>query len=271
MGKRRRILLAVALVAILGGLTWFALAPHEPPEPVFQGKPLSTWLAGYERGQAITLTEQLWNADAEAAIHHIGTNAIPTLLRMLRAQDSGLKFKLITLLQKQHVVKINYVPANIQNKRASSGFALLGTSGSNAVPALVEMLDQSDPGSFQQYYVIYCLACIGPAANNAVPALVRVATDATNICSVEAILALCNIHSRAELAVPVLINCLNRTNDINVQLYALEALAKFGREADQAVPALIKILKDPKSEIREEVRMALKRIDPEAVAKEGIK
>src|SRR6266567_3404042 len=45
MTKRLRIALALVLAAVLGGVAWRAL---RQPEPVYQGKPLSFWLKGFQ-------------------------------------------------------------------------------------------------------------------------------------------------------------------------------------------------------------------------------
>jgi hypothetical protein len=72
MRKRFRSLLAVLLVAVVGGLAWQVTRPREP---VYQGKPLSYWLVRPARDPNFN------------ALRALGTNAIPTLLQMLRAKD----------------------------------------------------------------------------------------------------------------------------------------------------------------------------------------
>ncbi len=106
MGKKRRILFAILAVAILGGLAWIVFSPRVEPEPVYYGKPLSAWLEIYDSPN--NSTSQQFDA-ARMAIGGIGTNAIPTLLRMLRTPDLAWKNRLFALAQKNHFIKINYV------------------------------------------------------------------------------------------------------------------------------------------------------------------
>jgi hypothetical protein len=117
--KRRIFLITLLALALMGGLVWLALPPREP---VYQGKTLSEWL---EPGLNAPGTEE--------AIRHIGTNGIPTLLRMLRAHDSKLKLQLVELAQKQHLVKSHFIPASDRNYEAAGAFDVLGPAVSNAV------------------------------------------------------------------------------------------------------------------------------------------
>jgi hypothetical protein len=57
MGKNRGILLAVLFVALLGGLAWVL---SRPAEPVYQGKPLSAWLAEFNGGLETPTRRRLW-------------------------------------------------------------------------------------------------------------------------------------------------------------------------------------------------------------------
>jgi hypothetical protein len=80
--KKRGIILAAVLAAVLGGLPLPALG-QDQPELVYRGKHLSTWLEAF--ANPTTADPVRKDPDATDAVRHIGTNAIPTLLRMLWA------------------------------------------------------------------------------------------------------------------------------------------------------------------------------------------
>jgi len=80
MRKRVHIALAVLLAALLAVVGWQVMRRQEP---VYQGKPLSSWLIASATTGSPEAQEQ-----ANAAVRQVGTNALPTLLRMLRAKDS---------------------------------------------------------------------------------------------------------------------------------------------------------------------------------------
>lgn len=167
--KRVKSVLVFFLIAIVGVVVWQA-AQRREPEPAYRGKTLSSWLRGY-------VTSPYLAQECDEAVVQAGTNAFPTLLRLLRAKDAGLRARLIVLLQRQHIIKIELTPAAAWNAAASSAFWLLGTNAQTAVPALIQIADQNiSPES--QRSAIYSLAGIGPAAGAAVPSLLRWTTNA---------------------------------------------------------------------------------------------
>ncbi len=112
MGKKRRIVFAILGLAILGGLAWMVLSPRVEPEPVYQGKPLSAWLELFDYNRTVQQFEA-----TQTAIRNMGTNAIPTMLQLLRTPDLAWKNRLFALAQKQHFIKINHVePRRLYDK-----------------------------------------------------------------------------------------------------------------------------------------------------------
>src|SRR4051812_24470518 len=95
--------IATALFALVGGILLFAFWPSR--EPAYAGKPLSYWLR-----------QDFWSIrggkgpspQAEDAVRQIGTNALPTLIRMLRARDSRLKLALMNWSAKQSLIKFEF-------------------------------------------------------------------------------------------------------------------------------------------------------------------
>jgi len=186
MRKLVQITLAVLLVAV-GGVTigWQVLHSRER-EPVYQGNSLSSWLLD----SRTTIQQQ----EADEAVRQAGTNAIPILLRMLRAKDSALMVGLMNLAQRQRLITVHYTLAAERNYAGRQGFEVLGAKAQSAVPGLIEIFNQNI--SFpSQRKAIEALGDIGPAAKEAVPSLLRWA--ATNIYNAAAISALDHIDPEA--------------------------------------------------------------------------
>jgi hypothetical protein len=104
---------------MLGVIAWnlcqlFAI----PREPTYDGIPYTRLLYG---GPGITV-------DRDKAIRAIGTNAIPTLLRMLQTKERFWNYNSL------------YRPS-----MAVNGFERLGPAGSPAIPDLVKLTRSEDP------------------------------------------------------------------------------------------------------------------------------
>lgn len=189
--KRVYTALAALAAALVGVIAWQAA---QPSEPVYKGKPLSLWLRNYTTYDHYGWIYPRRAPQADEAVRQIGTNAIPTLLRLLRARDSALELKLVNLVRWQHVLEIKFTPADEWNLAAVMGFAALGTNAQSAVPALIEMATPSDAS---RICAIRALGYIGPSAKQAVPTLLRWAFNSDTEVSRVARLALYRVDPEA--------------------------------------------------------------------------
>jgi len=241
MDRKRRILLAVLVIALAGGVTWL-LWPA--PEPVYGGKPLSYWLEGFDaRDSYLTYSSSNavpTRAGANDALLQMGTNAIPFLLRMLQAPNPSFKDRLWLFAQKQHFVKIPYAPKHL-NGNAYHAFCFLGPKACSAVPQLIEMLEGNDSATVQTAVPVI-FGEIGPSAAAAVPVLVKKTAHTNLVVRADAIYALGQIHAESKLVVPALIKCLSDPEAM-VRAQAAWALGKFGKDAKSAIPALLDLEK----------------------------
>jgi hypothetical protein len=151
------------LTVALGGLLFMASAPKEP---AYDGKKLSAWLDelvalnNSNRGGAL-------NTPTKAVVA-IGTNALPWLLKELRADGNRLHWRCNQLLNKQSVIKYRFPDVNSRLRRAAFGFQVLGGLAEPAIPDLLKLVEVS-PG-----YVPGALVGIGPLA---MPALSQCLTN----------------------------------------------------------------------------------------------
>lgn len=245
VGKKFYIVLAVLFVALLGVIIWRALRAPEP-ESMYQGKPLSFWLGGYYSPYGYMSGKNMVSvptrSEAEAAMRHFGTNALPVLLRMLRERDSSLKDKLCVLAMRQKFIKFHFHTSREDIYVAMMGLHALGPQASNAVPRLVAIY-VLHPNSLSQQIVPAILGDIGPPARAAIPLLIQATTDTNDNVRMNSVYALGQVHAEPELVVPVLMKCLiDSSSDIRAS--AARSLGTFGKGAQQSVPALLKLLKD---------------------------
>ena len=166
---KRWLCLGLTVLCIATGLLFISLL-FSPAEPSYQGKRFSVWL------------EHLCHSPAEKAdpvavdaIEHIGTNALPCMIRMLTAKDSFIKRQAIKLAGMQSVFRIHVTEARFTREFAVTAFLLYGAQAQPAVPSLVEILKTGD--RYDKIESLRALAAIGPSASNAIPAITKLLND----------------------------------------------------------------------------------------------
>jgi len=122
-------------------------------------------------------------------------------------------------------------------------------------------------------YAVLGLGGIARRPDIAVPALIGCLQDKSAIIRRSAVDALCKFKGAKQQIVPLLLSRL-QDSDYNVWLGAAFGLEGFVDKEEKRtlyVPALVKSLDSPVEIIRVNAAMFLKRADPEAAAKAGIK
>jgi HEAT repeat protein len=259
VARKRGILLAVLLIAVAGIVYWRIAAP---PEPAYAGESLSQWLKEYDPRLFIANKDEV-----DDAIRHIGTNAVPTLLEMLRSRDSAIKSSVQDWGERKDIWFFNR--AEDRNVEAARGFEILGDSAKDALPALIAIYEEKiSPES--QSATAYALGFIGPAAQKAIPQLLPDVTNSNKALSLSVVWSLGRICSAPEVAVPALVEALDDT-DRGIRWEAAYALRNFGTNASAAVPALLKARNTQDKLIKGMAAEALTAIDSEAGPSAGTK
>jgi tetratricopeptide (TPR) repeat protein len=129
-------LVVLLLIICIGGFIFVEIPPREPS---YQGKSLSYWLTRYQEQRYTNPAA----TECKDAVRHVGTNAIPALLRVLRAKDSPLKTAVANLFERQNVIPVPFAAADQEKWKAEIGFELLDDMATNAIPALIEIHEHS--------------------------------------------------------------------------------------------------------------------------------
>ena len=114
-----------------------------PPEPRYQGKSLSVWLAETDTG---SWPRQSSNP-ADEAIRHIGTNAFPMIARLLRSRDSALKLKLLQVSYKLPFLHLHITTQYERHHRAIAACLALGPVAKPLVPEYSASFRLSSPSA----------------------------------------------------------------------------------------------------------------------------
>jgi len=152
--KRGRVIVATVLVAIIvaGGVAYSLRSS----EPIYQGRRLSAWLQDVGSAYPVEANQ------AREAVKEMGTNALPTLIRMLGTRESFLKAKLRQLSFRYPLFQRFYVPKADPPGLAWMGSRILGSRAKPAVPQLIGMLGTDD--DLIRSRVASSLEAIGPSA-----------------------------------------------------------------------------------------------------------
>jgi hypothetical protein len=212
--KKSRLLGALVLAGLFGVGAVFFLG--RPREPVYDGQPVSYWIRG------LASIQVAHNAACNKAFQHMGTNALPVLIKMLRTKDSKVKLWLMDLYYKQSLVHHHFNVAEADRTSAFLGFSELGPLAKPAVPALIDLLADEEISED----AARALAAIG---SEAVEPLISSLTTRNLKIRLGAIAALGGMGSNARQAVPVLSRCLREEGA--VRSAAAKALKKIDPEA----------------------------------------
>jgi HEAT repeat protein len=206
-------------------------------EPCYEGHPLSYWLRDVQWESSVM--PQPLRPEAERAIAHIGTNAIPFLLKWMRGGSSSMAF----------------------DSGTPQAFRVLGPSARSAIPELAR-LATNQPQSWFGSGPLYALGSIGPEA---MPAVLTILTNAlVPGTKGGAIGALAAMGTNARPAVPILLRYINDENDMVVS-GAVGALGVVGPGDPAALAALEHIARGPNVALRGTALQALSRFGDQAV------
>jgi|GEM_PF-3395183 len=143
----------------------------------------------------------------------------------------------------------------------------LAAIGADAIPSLMELLD--DPSPHLKQRAAEALGLAGSAAEPAVPTLVKLLGDSDFAVRQRVADALGEIGKQPDLAVPALIGKINDPG-YGVGSIAAEALGKFGERATNAIPALLEGMKSGPYLVKPAAAIALSKISRETARKEVI-
>jgi HEAT repeat protein len=226
-------ILALAAVAIV-------LVQPSPREPVYQGRPLRAWLVEFDRGYGSTNY-----AAAQEAIHAMGTNSLPFLIRYLRSKDPSFNNQWVNLKAKLHMLRESGEYAVFWHRRAATACGELGPQGAGAFPAMTEAMNDphaaSDVGS--------ALSRMFP---NSAPILTNILATGNIIARCRAADALSTAYSHPqleEMGRTALLRAL-RDPDPGVRATAASAFQFWNKQLDVIVAALTRALSDPNPSVR---------------------
>ncbi len=246
MNLRKCFIIFLALLLVIAAFQFL-----RPTEPTYNGRKLSQWLSDLEYS---SVYPSIVANDAAIAVRHIGSNAVPALVKMVRAKDFVFKLKLMELVAKQSFFKISFTSADDQHAQAHAGFLVLGSAARSAIPALSETVESE--GEEIAIVALRCLLAIGPES---LPTFIKALTNSNTRVEDYAAFALGEFGSAAKPAIPTLLLKINSMNQNNS---AIRTLGEIGD--DTLIPLFSQLLLNTNTAA--DAGFALSRRGPEAIA-----
>jgi HEAT repeats len=224
-------------VVLLAMMAPRLLAADAPPssEPVYQDKPVAYWVAALEAPQSASGKSK--QVEAEEAIHAMGPEAIPSILRYRRG-NRALRLELI-----------------------GRACAIFGPEGE---VKLVDALNDSDPTVRETALAVLPKTAFQAALDD----VLKLVADPVRPVRTAAIQALVRLAPDREETIAALIEALHDLSPAPAGREpqfsrgdAALALGKLGPKAQTAIPELNRLLTDPDDDLREAAATALWKIE----------
>jgi HEAT repeat protein len=204
--------------------------------------------------------------------------AIPVLLEALKNGDGYHRFRAADALAKidpdqakeKATAVLETLIAQPVHFRAQAAVVLMGLDPNNrkAWDAIHEAL--KDPVEYNRAQAFDVLGQMGAAAKKELPLVKDALKDSSPMVRVQAAVALWKIDKQTDEAVAALV-AIVKQKDLQFQrAQGANVLATFGGDAKKAVPDLLEARKDRDLALRNAATEAIKKIDPEAFAKIGM-
>jgi hypothetical protein len=235
--KRQRLIIlnwALGILSIALGI--YLLLPREP---LYGGKRLSVWLEEFtpslKRGIPM---------EARDAIRHMGTNALPSLVREMKVLDAPFGSRILTWINSKQS-KLAFTIKSPARRRANAAIACetLGPAATPVVPELIGLLDDETAG----VDAALALVAIGEPAIS--PLLENLPQASGPARSLSADILAQGFPSATESIVARLVQRLQHPKP-EVRVSAIEPLCKYQLQSPAAIPAVVACLADVNAEVR---------------------
>jgi hypothetical protein len=260
-------------------------------EPVYENRTLTSWME--ELGSSpscldgmgidkIRLMEEKKRA-AEQAIRAMGTEAVPPLLNRLTASfgtphpDEGQRIigafralgaqarpaipdliKLLTPAYEAAHRSLSESDAQLKESQAIAAATVLRIIGEAAIDPLLAALRSKDPQT--RFGAAMALENFGRYGTDVLPDLINALEDENKNVRWRAARTIGDLRQMPEISVPALARRVSDDPAVNVRLYAISALNKFGGDAIAALPQLSRAANDADAYVGSEAKEVLGKV-----------
>jgi len=270
----------LVLCALVVGVAAVVVWPGEK-EPEYQRKKLSEWINWYQSKRGVKFRGRgldRLGKEAEEAVRHIGTDALPFFLKWIQGTTPAWKERLATRVGRPFSVKQQVVLGqwlmreDHKAEKAIKGFEIMGEQASVAIPQLLRIMNESHQKEVS-WNAIHALIGIGDGGAIFVLSAITNQTASLTVRSdaAEAVLYMDGLYRER---VKVLYSCIdNPTTPAELREKAVLALAFFRMETPRFPPidGLRQMLDDSSPSVRNAATNALRKIAPKALGTNGMR
>ncbi len=273
----------IALLGVTVVLTSIALYTALQREPVYYGKPVSTWIGmlgtSYHQAAHDVLTtagdevlpylekaivaRESWFSQKYRSTHEV----LPGLLAGIVPEPRSRNFFQVRAATAELIPEVTSDPdlalpilmrpldeADTASREAVRALGEFRSSAAPAVPKLISLLN--DPDHRMRSSVAATLHRIGPAARDAGPVLAALMEDEERRVRIFSAQTLGAIGAHPDVAIPALLEAA-QSDDSELRFQAIQSLGRYGANAEPAVPEIAEALADPDPSVRRSVLGAL--------------
>jgi HEAT repeat protein len=234
------------------------------------------------------LSDDFTRRDVGNALVRIGSDALIPIIGALTNTNNGVRQEVVVLLAAFRSNTPVVIPAlvkslNDTNKYvrslAARSLGQLGQAPEVAIPALERRL--TDPDAQVRWCACHAIGQFKQQALSEVPPLLAALADPDPEVRSAAAIALVTIDPKDVTTLDTIMPCLIEAliglkqtasgMPLNFRYPAIMAVEKCGERAQMAASALVECLQDREEYVREAATNALRKIDPAAAAKVGVK
>ncbi len=259
----RTVVLLIPLAVALAALLW---ALHQPrdQEPTYNGRTLSQWLT---TAIDCRFTDAAQARQATNAVHHIGTNALPRLIKWLDCEIPKWRDNLADRLPRQafthpRLARPLLGPDATRLWLGVTGFEILREEGAPALPALIALAGNWEAEDKSQG-VLLALTHLGNSGSTCLVSIVTNTSVPTRQRIIAArCLALPSGGPRTNLtwAIPALARCSGETQ---IGKPVAETLAELAKQSPNVIPRLVEACSGGDAMTRQGATNALRLFAPQ--------
>jgi HEAT repeat protein len=241
--------IALFAVILAGALT--VLFCISSSEPVYKGRRLSSWLKDLNPPSS---ARPGLREEAVAAMQHIGAEALPILIEHFNSRDSKWKVAAMSLLARQPLFVVQWLPASQRRLNALFGIEALGAAAAPLVPELILVLDGTNTSA--RPLAAQALGAIDAAHHITVPALTNALHDGEITVRIAAAESLRRLAKHPEIAAPALVKRIEVSTGLEFE-QVTAAMLRFRPSATSAIPAFRLRMADADATVRKNASNAL--------------